>query len=74
MRETDRLERQFDVTILWGVEEERAVVKVTTSGKPDCPTTKMAHSGVSHPSGGKVRGSSGQHRRVRPHIWPQEDG
>ena len=39
MRETDRLDRQFDVTVLWGVEEELAVVNVTASGKPGCPGT-----------------------------------
>ena len=39
MRETDRLDRQFDVTVFWGVEEELAVVSVTASGKPDCPRT-----------------------------------
>jgi hypothetical protein len=39
MRETDPLDRQFDVTVLWGVEEELAVVSVTASGKPDCPRT-----------------------------------
>ena len=40
MRETDRLDRQFDVTVFRGAEEELAAVNVTASGKPDCPGTR----------------------------------
>ena len=39
MRETERLERQLDVTVRRVAEEELATVNVTASGKPDCPTT-----------------------------------
>ena len=42
MREIDRLDRQFDVSVLWGVEEELAAVNVTASGKPDCPGSKKS--------------------------------
>ena len=40
MRETERLERKFEVTVRWVAEEELAAVKETTSSKHDCPTTK----------------------------------
>ena len=53
MRETDRLERQFDVTVLWGAEEELAAVKVAASGKPDCPTTRNGALGSVSSFGGK---------------------
>ena len=75
MREIDRLDRQCDVTVLWGVDEELAVVSVTASGKLDFPRAgKKARREESLPSGGKVHGSSGQHRRVRPHGSFREDG
>ena len=51
MRETDRLDRQCDVTILWGADEELAVVSVTASGKPDCPGTGNAALGRVSPFG-----------------------
>ena len=71
MRETDRLDRQCDVTVSWGVDEELAVVSVTASGKPEL---EKARGEESLPSGGKVHGSSGQRRRVRPHGSFREDG
>ena len=74
MRETDRLDRQCEVTVSWGVADDLAAVSVTAQASPTFQGLGKARREESLPSGGKAHRSSGQHRRVRPHGSFREDG